>query len=192
MKGLFGEHLKCAHWDLVVLFRVFAGPIRFSLVRDDHLYVTLGSQRTAIEQGHSRMHTFLVYEKTSGHIVQSICDNCLFLEEGLCVYVIRVLVQLVEASRDVTLQVWVHLRSCSSRSHRLWLSKVLLSEQELPVEVAQLDDVWIGKGYLPLWTSSKTNHGEVFQKFASDSSSSYHEYLCIPDLFDEFGSKALL
>ena len=99
---------------------------------------------------------------------------------------------LVEPSLNVVLHVRIHLDgSCGSRL-RLGLPQMLLSEQELPIQVRDLDDVGIGHRDHPLLASAEAKHCIVLKKLATDCPCSDHEDLAVLDSFEQIFSYAPL
>jgi len=92
VKCLFWEQFEGAVRNLVVFLRVFRRAIRLSLVGNDHLNMTLGSQGATVQKGHSCIDAFLVDEEASCDVVEGVCYDCLRFEELLGVDMLCVLV----------------------------------------------------------------------------------------------------
>jgi hypothetical protein len=77
------------------------------------------------------------------NIVQGVRYYSLVDKEVLIVNVRGAIMNLVQSRFDVVLQIWVHLDRSSGSCLGLWFAEVLLTEQELTVKVADLDDIWV-------------------------------------------------
>jgi hypothetical protein len=62
---------------------------------------------------------------------------------------------------------------------------MLLSEEELPVQVAHLNHVWVSYNDFSLFSSAEAYHGIVLEKFATDGTSPDHEHLAVLDAFQQ-------
>jgi hypothetical protein len=56
---------------------------------------------------------------------------------------------------------------------------MLFSEQELPVEIADLDHIWVGDDDVPFLARSYAKHRVVLQQLTSNCSCSNHEELAL-------------
>ena len=85
----------------------------------------------------------LINENSGLNVIKSVSHNSLRLEELLIVCSNSLIANFVQSRLDLTLEVRVHLNSGSSCCLRLRLPQMLLSEKELPVEIAHLYDIRI-------------------------------------------------
>jgi len=189
MQRLFWEHFKGAMGDLVVCLGVLLWRVRLCFVRLHNLNVTFGPESATVNHGYSGLNTFLIDVKSCLHIVKSISDDCLILEKCFRVDIGSALMDLVESCGYVPFQVLVHLDCRGCRCWRFWLSQMLFSEQELPIEVANLNNIGISEDDMPIFSSTDTKHRIVFEKLTSDSPSSNHKQLAILNLLVKIFTK---
>lgn len=192
MKSFLREHLERAVWYLIVVLRILLGAIALSLVRNHHLHVALGAEGTALQERGLGCYAPGIDILTSCDIVEGVGDYCKPFEELVSEDMAGGLVHLVQASDDVALESLVHLDCCRGCCGGLWLAKVLLSEEELPVQVAHLDHVRIGQNNrsslkslaLILLTTSDSEHSVILQKLAANSTGANHEEAGVSEFVD--------
>jgi len=83
---------------------------------------------------------------------------------------------------------WVHLNCSGSSCCRLRLTKVLLTEEELPIQITYLNDIWICQNDTPI-PGSKTNHGIILEQLTPNGSSSNHKQVAVLNLLIKCLSK---
>ena len=76
-------------------------------------------------------------------IVQGIRDQGQILEEFIGEDVARAFVHLVQTCNHIALKFGVHVDCSSGSSLGLGLAQVLFTEEELSVQVADLNNVWV-------------------------------------------------
>ena len=81
------------------------------------------------------------------------------------------------------------MRDRSSCCRALGLTEMLLSEQELTVEVRCLDVVGISNDYSSLLpTCTNLDHCEIFEEFAAYRARAHHKYLRVLELLEDIVS----
>lgn len=168
-----------------VLFRVLLACVRLRLEGQNDLDVALRAKRSAIEQRGACCDTLSVNEESGLNVVKRVGDYCLSFEKLLRVDVDCVSVHFVQPGIDVAFEVLVHLNGGSRCSCALWLADMFLTEEELSVEVAHFNHVWIGHCDETFLSRAKSNHSEVLKQFAADCTRTNHKQLGLLDLFDE-------
>jgi hypothetical protein len=115
--------------------------------------------------------------------------------------VVRGIVNFIQSSNDVSFQLWVHGDSRLSRSFRLGFSEVFFSKQELPVQVAEFNNIGVSKHDPPslfvlnLFSTADAKHGIILEEFTADSPCSNHEEVgaCqfVYDWLSDYESKSI-
>jgi hypothetical protein len=89
----------------------------------------------------------------------------------------------------VSFQSRIHLNHCGRSCCALWLTKVLLSEQELSVEVGNLNVVRVSHhNASSLFSGSQLKHREIFEQLTSNGSGTDHEDLRIFKFLEELSA----
>ena len=156
-----------------VVLGVVLGAVALGLEGLDDLDVTLGSEGARVDEGRPGSDALLVNVESGGHVVERVADDGELLEEQLGEYVLSAGMDLVKAREDMALEGWIHLHSRSSCRLALGFAQVLLSEEELSVQVAHFDHVGVRQHDGAF--GSHAQHREVLQQLASDCACPYHE-----------------
>lgn len=152
----------------------------------------LRPQGTALQQGSLGSHAPRVHVLPRGDIIKSVGDNPQSLKELVRKDVVRRFVYLVQPSDNVSFQLLVHLYGSRRCCRGLGLAQVLLPEQELAVQIAQLDYIWVSQHYgssfgargCVLLGAPYSEHGIVLEQLAANSSSTDHEEARAGQLLD--------
>jgi hypothetical protein len=86
------------------------------VVRKYYLDVTFGSESATIYKRCASRNTLSIDVEACLDIVEGVGNNSLFHKEVLIIDVCCAIMDLVQASFNVALEVWVHLNGCCSRS----------------------------------------------------------------------------
>lgn len=169
VQSFFREHLQGAEWDFVVLLRIFLLSVGFSQVWEHHLNMALWSQSARLNQGGLCSDTSLVDVLACHHVVKCISNNCQVFEKLVREDVRRPTVHLVQSCNNVLFEIRVHVDGSSCSGLCLRHANMLLAEQELPVQVTNLDNIWVGEHDLSSFAvlggfgSAHTKHGVILE-----------------------------
>lgn len=187
VKGLLREHLESTMGNLVVVLWILLRAVALSQMRQDDLDMPFGSKRTTFEQRCLGCNASSIHVPSRSHVVQGIRDYRQPFKELISEDMFRRCVNLVEPCDDVSLQLLVHPDGSGSCSCRLWLSQMLLSEQELSIQVADLNHVRVCQNdrasFRTLlgvcFTTSNSEHGIILEQLTANCSSTDHEQVRI-------------
>jgi hypothetical protein len=163
-----------AHWDGVFLW-ILRITVGLGLVWDDHLRVALGSQSTGFEQVLLVEDTLSIDILSSLDVVDGTEDTVEIVPEDISEDVFGVWSSSLNLSVDV--QAWVDGLGDGASGDSLGLGDMLLSEQELSVQVGDFDGVIISDGQLTISSRGDTHQSELLQVFATQSTCADHEDL---------------
>lgn len=150
-----------------------------------HLGVALGPESSGLEKSLLVPDTPRVNIKSCLDVIHSVHNEVETIPEGVIKsdFVLWVYSEFERVEVDF----WVHSLSGSTCNLTLVPSDILLSEQELSVQVTDLDVVIVSHADLAL--GSDSHQGEHFDELASKSPSSDKECVHFPGIGDEFISE---
>lgn len=102
-------------------------------MRNNHLLVCLGSKSSRLEQWLLIPDTLLIDVQSCLNVIDSIDNEVKFFPELIIEDILSILGQ--QRCKSVDLKVRVHLLGNIAGSLGLWLSYVVLSEEELTIEI---------------------------------------------------------
>jgi hypothetical protein len=169
---LIWEVSKSAHRDSL-LWWVLRIAIALSFVGNDHLRVRFGSESSRLEKWLLVPDASLIDVKPGMDVIDCVDNEIKALPE----FIVEGCLSVRPNPSHIVLNIKVLVHSlCNGASAlRLRVPNVLLSEQELSVEVGNLNIVIVSAVDLSIWRASDTHESECLDKLASKSSRAYHE-----------------
>ena len=185
MQSFLWEHFESAVRYFIIGFWILLTGITFSLEWHDNLDMSFWPKCATINHWHSGLDTLIIYIQSRLDIIKSISHDCLALKEQLGIDIWCAIMNFVQACWNMSFHAWVHLNCSGCSCCRLWLTKMLLPEEELPIQITNLNDIWICQNDMPI-SGSKTKHGIIFKQLTSNGSSSNHKQLAVLNLLIEW------
>lgn len=139
--NLIWEVSKSAHWD-GFFWWILRVTVALSNVRNNHLRVSLGTKSSGLKERLLVPNAFSVDVESSLEVIDSINNEVLAFPELIVEYLFGVWANNGHVILDI--QVRVHAFSNFTGTLRFGVANVILSEQELSVEVGDLNVVIIG------------------------------------------------
>jgi hypothetical protein len=164
MLNQVGEVSHGAHRD-GIFWRVLNFVIAESLVRDDHLRVGFSSKSTGLKEGDFVPNTSLINVSTSVNVVYCVNDKLLAFPELIAEHVFGIFSYACSVGFGVKSR--VHHFSDFSSTFRFLLTDVMVSEQELSVEVTRLNRIIISGRDEAVLSATDSHQSEGLNKLAS-------------------------
>jgi hypothetical protein len=138
--NLIWEVSKSAHWDSLFWW-ILGVTVALGYVRDDHLRVGLGTKSSGLKERLLVPNASCVDVESSLDVIDSIDNEVLAFPEIIVENLFSVWANNSHIILDI--QIWVHALCNSAGTLRFGVSNIILSEQELSIQVGDLNVVII-------------------------------------------------